>query len=66
MKDTTVNLKFAENLSIGNGTVRISFSGILNGDMAGFYKSGYADASGKKCVMASTQFEALDARRAFP
>ena len=32
-------------------------------DMAGFYKSNYSDADGNKKVMASTQFEALDARR---
>ena len=31
--------------------------------MAGFYKSNYSDADGNKKVMASTQFEALDARR---
>ena len=34
--------------------------------MAGFYKSMYSDANGTKKVMVSTQFEALDARRAFP
>lgn len=34
--------------------------------MAGFYKSTYTDASGVKKIMGSTQFEALDARRAFP
>ena len=32
-------------------------------DMSGFYKSNYSDADGNKKVMASTQFEALDARR---
>jgi hypothetical protein len=32
-------------------------SGILNGDMNGFYKSNYSDADGNKKVMASTQFE---------
>jgi puromycin-sensitive aminopeptidase len=31
--------------------------------MSGFYKSNYSDADGTKKVMASTQFEALDARR---
>ena len=31
--------------------------------MSGFYKSNYSDADGNKKVMASTQFEALDARR---
>eukprot|EP00607_Mallomonas_marina_P001471 CAMPEP_0182426326 /NCGR_PEP_ID=MMETSP1167-20130531/12807_1 /TAXON_ID=2988 /ORGANISM="Mallomonas Sp, Strain CCMP3275" /LENGTH=769 /DNA_ID=CAMNT_0024607665 /DNA_START=333 /DNA_END=2642 /DNA_ORIENTATION=+ len=34
--------------------------------MAGYYKSGYVDADGKKKIMSNTQFEALDARRAFP
>eukprot|EP01034_Spumella_vulgaris_P034598 gene34598-42677_t len=34
--------------------------------MAGFYKSAYSDVNGDKKIMASTQFEALDARRAFP
>lgn len=64
--DTTVTIRFNENLPIGAGVLKLSFRGILNGDMAGFYKSGYTDADGNKKVMASTQFEALDARRAFP
>ena len=64
--DTTVTLRFDQEIPLGKGALHISFSGILNGDMAGFYKSNYADAEGKQCVMASTQFEALDARRAFP
>jgi aminopeptidase N len=50
-------------VSVGEGKVVITFTGILNGDMAGFYKSSYADANGNKKIMASTQFEALDARR---
>ena len=62
----TVTLDFGEALPAGQGIVHISFSGILNGDMAGFYKSTYSDADGNKKIMASTQFEALDARRAFP
>lgn len=65
-KANTVKITFAENLPLGEGSLHLSFEGILNGDMAGFYKSSYADANGKKCIMASTQFEALDARRAFP
>ena len=34
--------------------------------MAGFYRSGYTTVDGESRVMASTQFEALDARRCFP
>ena len=64
--DTTVSLHFADELPVGAGIVSMSFDGILNSDMAGFYKSGYVDADGNKKVMANTQFEALDARRAFP
>ena len=34
--------------------------------MAGFYRSSYTDIHGESKIMASTQFESLDARRAFP
>lgn len=66
LKATTVKLSFDGTLAKGEGSLKISFSGILNGDMAGFYKSTYSDAAGNKKIMASTQFEALDARRALP
>jgi aminopeptidase N len=62
-KLNTVKFVFDENLSVGNGSVKIKYSGILNGEMVGFYKSTYSDVNGTKKIMASTQFEALDARR---
>jgi aminopeptidase N len=64
-KANTVTLTFGEEISasLGEGKLVIKYRGILNGDMAGFYKSSYSDANGNKKVMASTQFEALDARR---
>lgn len=65
-KATTVTLAFASPLKVGMATIKMTFKGILNGDMAGFYKSSYTNADGEKLTMASTQFEALDARRAFP
>ena len=34
--------------------------------MAGFYRSSYTNIHGESKIMASTQFESLDARRAFP
>jgi aminopeptidase N len=66
LKATTVTLAFEKEFPLGEGNLLIKYKGILNGDMAGFYKSNYTDAEGKKKVMANTQFESLDARRALP
>lgn len=63
VKYHTVKLTFAEEIPVGQGKLIIKYRGILNGDMAGFYKSTYSDINGNKKIMASTQFEALDARR---
>ena len=51
-----------------NGKVKlcIEFMGTLNDRLLGFYRSQYKDKSGKKKYLATTQFEAADARRAFP
>ncbi|KAJ8603570.1 hypothetical protein MRB53_042113 [Persea americana] len=46
--------------------LQIKFTGIINDEMAGFYRSSYKNKDGKTTHMASTQFEATDARRAFP
>ncbi|MGB5186828.1 MAG: M1 family metallopeptidase, partial [Acidimicrobiia bacterium] len=44
----------------------ISFDGILNDDLRGFYRSVYTDPNGVEKTIATTQFEATEARRAFP
>ncbi|CAO3625904.1 unnamed protein product [Mucor fragilis] len=44
----------------------IDFEGILNDEMSGFYRSSYKDVHGDTKYLATTQFEATDARRAFP
>eukprot|EP00658_Telonema_sp_P-2_P051077 TRINITY_DN390_c0_g1_i1.p1 TRINITY_DN390_c0_g1~~TRINITY_DN390_c0_g1_i1.p1 ORF type:complete len:926 (-),score=306.71 TRINITY_DN390_c0_g1_i1:329-3106(-) len=62
----TVTFKFENELAVGAGKLRIKFDGLLNNKMAGFYRSNYTDMNGETQIMASTQFEALDARRAFP
>ncbi len=41
-------------------------AGTLNDKLRGFYRSTYKDQSGTTQTMAATQFEATDARRAFP
>jgi puromycin-sensitive aminopeptidase len=57
---------FAETLNPGRWELQITFSGILNDKLHGFYRSTYKDANGQEKVLASTQFESTDARRAFP
>jgi aminopeptidase N len=44
----------------------IHFQGVLNDQMRGFYRSTFVGMDGKSHTMATTQFEATDARRAFP
>ncbi|ROT40104.1 aminopeptidase [Sodiomyces alkalinus F11] len=44
----------------------IKYVGELNDKMAGFYRSYYSNPDGSKGVIATTQMEATDARRAFP
>ncbi len=49
-------------LAVGPATIHITYSGILNSEMRGFYLG--KDSQGRK--YAATQFESTDARRAFP
>eukprot|EP00118_Oscarella_pearsei_P010785 m.68309 g.68309 ORF g.68309 m.68309 type:complete len:981 (+) comp35504_c0_seq10:3-2945(+) len=46
--------------------IKLEWTGQLAGGLAGFYKSSYNDSKGKEHVMATTQMEPTDARRAFP
>jgi tricorn protease interacting factor F2/3 len=50
----------------GHAQLCMEFTGILNNRLLGFYKSEYKDNKGHKKYLATTQFEAADARRAFP
>ncbi len=62
----TCTLAFAQEIPIGNGEIHIAFSGILNDKLRGFYRSQYIDPEGNTQYLATTQFEATDARQAFP
>ena len=67
MKETTVTFLFPEAIpKSSNIVLKIDFAGCLNDQMAGFYRSHYKDTNGNDKIVASTQFEPLDARRAFP
>ena len=63
--DEHANFEFGESLPKGKGELYLEFSGVLNDQMRGFYRSRY-EVNGKTHYMATTQFEATDARRAFP
>ena len=51
---------------MGQATLRLDFQGTLNDQLRGFYRSRYTGADGVERWLATTQFEATDARRAFP
>ncbi len=50
----------------GEWQLELRFTGVLNDKLAGFYRSTYTDMDGVERVIATTQFESTDARRAFP
>ncbi|KAK5663442.1 hypothetical protein OQA88_3871 [Cercophora sp. LCS_1] len=60
---------FAFDNAVSKGTkaqLEVSFTGQLNDKMAGFYRSTYKNPDGTEGLMAVTQMEPTDARRAFP
>jgi puromycin-sensitive aminopeptidase len=59
-------ITFTSSIAPGTWRLRLTFTGILNDKLRGFYRSSYKDPSGEPRLMAATQFEATDARRAFP
>jgi Peptidase M1 N-terminal domain len=70
-----VTLSFPEEIPLAKAVIVLKFEGIINNDMAGFYRSKYKPTvtpassvpkDGEHHVMFSTQFESCDARRAFP
>ncbi|KIX08936.1 uncharacterized protein Z518_00014 [Rhinocladiella mackenziei CBS 650.93] len=68
-------IKFSNTIPSGDVVIAITYQGIMNNAMAGFYRSKYKPAitpdantptDGEYHYMFSTQFEACEARRAFP
>jgi aminopeptidase N len=60
-KKQQATFSFAEKIPAGKATLTITYTGILNNELRGFYLSKTA-----KRNYAVTQFESTDARRAFP
>ncbi|KAL4648404.1 puromycin-sensitive aminopeptidase [Arapaima gigas] len=65
-EDEKVTLSFPSPLPEGSSVLKIDFVGELNDKMKGFYRSKYVTPTGEVRFAAVTQFEATDARRAFP
>ncbi|MDO8493330.1 MAG: M1 family metallopeptidase, partial [bacterium] len=63
-RQETVIFSFTKPIPKGDAEFNLKFTGEINDKMAGFYRSKYLVGSETK-FMASTQFEATDARRAF-
>jgi puromycin-sensitive aminopeptidase len=55
-----------DTITPGEGTLTIRYAGTLKDDLRGFYRSTFTDGEGRRRVIATTQFESTDARRAFP
>ena len=63
-KKEELGIKLSEKIK-GEFTIDLEFQGVLNDRLLGFYRSQYIQ-NGKTKYLATTQFEAADARRAFP
>ncbi|MBO0730272.1 MAG: M1 family metallopeptidase [Acidimicrobiaceae bacterium] len=59
-------IEWGQTVAPGEHELRLAFTGILNDKLHGFYRSTFTDDRGQDHVIATTQFEATDARRAFP
>ncbi len=64
-KGETVTFYFKNIITKGKGELSLIFRGVINEHLRGFYKSKYV-LNGEEKYLATTQFEATDARRAFP
>ncbi|KAK9354746.1 peptidase family M1-domain-containing protein [Lipomyces doorenjongii] len=63
----TVKFTFDKEFVAGTQVVlTVTFTGLLNDKMAGFYRSSYTAADGSTKYLATTQMEPTDCRRAFP
>lgn len=66
-KDQVSKFDFDGSLAKGSkAQLEIKFTGILNDKMAGFYRSSFKRDDGSSGILATSQMEPTDARRAFP
>ncbi|XP_035744089.1 uncharacterized protein LOC118451536 [Vespa mandarinia] len=61
-----MKISFEKFMQKGLYTFHVKFTGILNDELSGFYRSSYTNDNGERVWLATTQFQATSARRAFP
>lgn len=66
LDDELERLTLATGAAKGEITIAISFTGILNDKLRGFYRSTFVDDDGITRTIATTQMQSTDCRRAFP
>jgi puromycin-sensitive aminopeptidase len=65
-EEERVVLRPEQRLEPGTWRLDLEFSGTINDKLRGLYRSTFRDTDDREQVIATTQFEATDARRAFP
>ncbi|KAF9383414.1 hypothetical protein CPB97_006477 [Podila verticillata] len=67
IEDETITLEFPRALHVGSSWILdITYIGLVNDKLNGFYRSAYTDANNNIHQLTTTQFESTHARRAFP
>jgi len=61
-----VDFRLPKTIPPGRYELSLSFRGILNDKLRGFYRAHYNDSTGARHTLATTQMEPTDARRMFP
>ncbi len=61
-----LTVAFPGPIAPGSWQLHLDFSGAINDKLAGFYRSRFTGSDGAPHTLGVTQFEATDARRAFP
>ncbi len=66
LDETTERLIIDQPVAVGTTAIEITFAGVLNDKLRGWYRSTFTDADGNEQVIATSQMQATDCRRAFP
>jgi puromycin-sensitive aminopeptidase len=66
LDDETERLIISHPVVAGPLSIEIVFDGVLNDKLRGWYRSTFLDADGNQQVIATSQMQATDCRRAFP